>query len=242
MSFIIPEDIPTVINPWRCRFDFSRPDQFITASGNDVVSMKDAFGTGITAAQATSGNRPKTGLSTQNGLNVVTFNGSQFLNVSVNTPLSEPFTVFCVGQSDNPPLGSDQAFIGRQTSSIAGQWVLLRHGTFSIFQSYLFGSGGLDSGSTQPSNTSGNIHTVTFQNGAKLRYQLNNNTATEGNTRSGYDNNVATGLAIGASNPSMGAPLRGWIGEIIIYGFVLSADQIAGINRYLSKKWGIAIS
>lgn len=214
----------------------------IVSSSNLISRINDKSGNGNYASQATGAKQPSTGVLTQSGLNVAGFSGGQFLQFVNNDPLDEPFTVFVVGKSNANIPGQDQAFMGRQTSAIAGQWVLLRNGNFTIFQSYLFGAGALDSGSSQPSDNNYNIHTVSFFNGDRLNFQKNNNTATLGNVRSGYDNSVATGLCIGTSSPGMGAPLTGSIAEIIIYRNTLSTTQKSTIARYLANKWGIAIS
>lgn len=221
--------------------------QNMTASGGLVSRVLNKAGTNNNVQQATTSAQPRNNTRTLNGLPVLEFahdgTRNDFMVFDNNNPADEPFTVFCVAQSDQQYAGSDQGFIGRQTSAISGQWVLLRNGNFAIFQSYLFATGG-DSGNTQPSNNNANIHTVTFQNGDRLRYSLNNNTATLGSIRSGYDNTVTTNLAIGAGNGngSGGSHLDGFIAEIIIYNRVLSSDEILLINRYLSNKWGLAIS
>lgn len=230
----------------KCNVWLDMPDiSLMSSSGGLVSKIVDKTGNGNNVQQLTASAQPKNNTRTLNGLPVLEFahdgTRNDFMVFDNNNPLDAPFTVFVVGQSDQNYAGSDQSFIGRQTSSIAGQWVLLRNGSFPIFQSYLFGSDG-DSGTTQISNNNANIYTVNFADGDRLRFQLNNNTATQGNIRAGYDNAVATSLAIGASSGSAGAPLDGIIAEIIIYGRVLPTDEISFINRYLSKRWGVAIS
>lgn len=245
MKIIAP--LPLQVSPSNCVAWFDMSDlSSMTASSGLVSKVNNKCGSGNNLQQGTASAQPKNNTRTLNGLPVLEFAHDGTRNDSMlfdnNDPLDAPFTVFVVGQYDQNYAGSDQAFIGRQTSSIAGQWVLLKNGNFSIFQSYLFGSGGLDSGSTQPSNSNPNIFNVWFQDGDRLNFKLNNNTATQGNVRSGYNNSVTTPLAIGSSNNSGGAPLDGIIGEIIIYKTVLTSSEITQINLYLSRKWGIAIS
>lgn len=219
----------------------------MTASGGLVSKIINKTGNGNNLQQATSSAQPKNNTRTLNGLPVLEFawdgTRNDIMIFDSNDAVDAPFTVFVVGQSDQTYAGFDQAFIGRQTSAIAGQWVLLRNGNFPIFQSYLFGSGG-DSGSTQPSNNNVNIFTVWFQDGDRLNFKLNNNTATQGNIRPNYDNTITTKLAIGGSNGNnnSAASLDGIIAEIIIYNRVLLSDEILLINRYLSSRWGLAIS
>lgn len=242
--------IPLQVEPGFCVAWFDMSDisaDNMTASGGLVSKILNKTGNNNNLQQATSSAQPKNNTRTLNGLPVLEFahdgTRNDIMIFDSNDALDQPFTVFVVGQSDQNVAGIDQSFIGRQTAAISGQWVLLRNGSFPIFQSYLFGTGG-DSGSTQPSNNNANIFTVWFQDGDRLNFKLNNNTATQGSVRSGYDNSVATKLAIGGSNGNnnAAASLDGIIAEVIIYNKVLSASQITQINQYLSRKWGIAIS
>ena len=243
--FIIPEAIPPKLPKTVAWFPMNDQTKMTSLSGL-VQEIVNSIGTGNNVKQLTTSAQPKNNTRTLNGFPVLEFahdgTRNDFMTFNSNDPLDAPFTVFVVGQSDQNYAGSDQGFIGRQTAAIAGQWVLLRNGNFVIFQSYLFGESNLDSGASRVSNSNPNIHTVTFENGDRLKFKLNNDASAQGNIRSGYDNAVATPLAIGASNGSGGAPLDGIIAEIIIYNKVLSASQITQINQYLSRKWGIAIS
>jgi hypothetical protein len=241
--FIIPEAIPPKLPKTVAWFPMNDQSKMVSLSGL-VQEIVNSMGTGNNVTQVTTSAQPKNNTRTLNGYPVLEFahdgTRNDLMVFNNNDPLDEPFTVFVVGQSDQNHAGSDQAFIGRQTAAIAGQWVLLRNGNFPIFQSYLFGTGG-DSGATQPSNNNPNIYTVSFLDGDRLKFKLNNNTATLGNIRSGYNNAVATPLAIGASNNTSGAPLDGIIAEVIICNEILSDTVIAGVNSYLSNKFGIAI-
>ena len=243
--FIVPEAIPPKLPKTVAWFPMNDRTKMTSLSGL-VQEIVNSMGTGNNVKQLTTSAQPKNNTRTLNGLPVLEFahdgTRNDFMTFNSNDPLDAPFTVFVVGQSDQNYAGSDQAFMGRQTAAIAGQWVLLRNGNFPIFQSFLFGESNLDSGASRVSNSNPNIHTVTFENGDRLKFKLNNDAGAQGAIRSGYNNAVATPLAIGASNGSGGAPLDGIIAEIIICNGVLTTEVIAGVNRYLSNKFGITIS
>jgi hypothetical protein len=238
---------PLIIPGCIAWFDMSDISSTNMISSSGLVSkvMNKVKG-GNNLQQATSSAQPKNNTRTINGLPVLEFahdgTRNDIMMFDSNDLVDQPFTVVLMAQSDSH--GTAQAFIGRQTAAIAGQWVLLRNDTYAIFQSYLFGSAGGDSGSVHTSNNNPNIFTVWFTDGDKLNFKLNNNTATQGATRSGYDNAVATPLALGGSNgnSNASASLDGVVGELIIYNRVLTSSEITQINRYLSNKWGIAIS
>lgn len=234
-----PLTIPPLARAW---FDFS--DQAtITSSSNNASSVKDKAGTIYSLSQGTTINQPKTGTRTHNGLNVLDFDGNDFMQFNLNTAVSSPFTIFIIGQYDTS--STQQSLIGRQTSAIAGQFVIRKEVNSTTFNSFLFGSGGQSSSAVIPQavgNLNPNIHQVNFSGvgSSAINYSLNGSAAYVGANINGYDNTVATSLVIGSNSNTSGS-LDGWIGEIIIYDRVLTSDQILFINRYLSKKWGVAL-
>ncbi len=230
---------PLLIPGTRTWFDFA--DQAtITSSANNVSSVRDKAGTIYSLSQGTTANQPRTGTRSQNGLNVLDFDGSNdFMQFNLNTAVSQPFTIFVVGQYDTS--AAQQALIGRQTAAISGQWVMRKESGGVTFNSFLFTPAG-SSSTARTGNLNPNIHCAYYQDGGSLNYSINNQSFGAGTARSGYDNAVATALVIGADNNSLSSPLDGWIGEVIIYGRVLTSDEILFINRYLSRKWGVALS
>jgi hypothetical protein len=218
--------------------DFSR-EQTIESSGSDIVSVLNLSGNKIGLSQTVSSSRPQTGIETHNGLNVASFDGTRFLNFADNTAGDIPFTVFVVGLNEaggaNP-----QAFIGRQTAAINGQWVIRRESGGGVFNTFGFGIAG-SSQAAKTGNDNANIHNITFADGQGITYRLNNDSPSTGVVRTGQDNDITTGLCLGAANETGGNPLIGWIGEVIIYTGVLSASEIAMVNYYLATKWGITI-
>jgi len=215
----------------------------IIASGSDIVSTYNKSGNGNNISQSVSGNRPKTGIVTQNGLNIASFTAAstQFLNFAFNTPVNVPFTVFVVGKSDST-VTAIQSFIGRQTATTAGRWVLRRELSGGLFNTFGFGSGGLSSQAAFTSNDNANIHTVTLGDNIAITYRVNNTLSDWSPVaRAGYDNAVATPLVLGASNEVGISPLEGWIAEVIIYDAILSAEEIVQINEYLSTEYDITI-
>lgn len=238
--------LPLLVEPsfcvaWLDMSDISAAN--MTASGGLVSKILNKTGNNNNLQQATTSAQPKNNTRTLNGLPVLEFahdgTANDFMQFNSNTPLSEPFTVFVVGQYDTST--NLQALIGRQTAAISGQWVMRKEAGGTLFNSFLFTPAGSSSiarsGSLNPA-----IHCAYYQNGGSLNYSINNASFGAGTARSGYDNAVSTALVIGADNNSLTSPLDGFIAEIIIYNKVLNASQIVQVNQYLSRKWGIAIS
>ena len=229
--------LPTTIPGLHTWIDFADTST-ITATGNAVSAVRNKANSQITLTQPNAINQPISGVRTINGLNVIDFDGiNDFMQFSTNKVVSEPFTLFTLAQVDG---AAGQTIMGSQTSATAGQWTLIKNGGFAIFQPYAFGSGGAASGGVHTYNSSPNIHTVSLANGQTIKYQLNNGAISADVVLSGYDNAVATALCIGASTGAS-AFLDGAIGEIIVYGSVLSTTDITRVNRYLANKWALAI-
>lgn len=205
-----------------------------TSDAVDSVSDKSLNSVGLTA---TTTQRPSTNSRTQNGLNVLDFNGtSNFMTFSTNDIVDIPFTVFIVAQVDAT---TQQTILGRQTGSTSGQWTLNKNGGFSIFQSYAFGASPPATGTVKTFNTDTNIHCIFLEDGSTLQYQLNNDTpSTDTNTLSGYDNSVATALVLGASPGGVNF-LDGAVGEIITFSGILSSGDRTEIATYLNDKWSV---
>lgn len=237
--------LPLLVEPSSCVAWFDMSDTSsanMTSSSGLVSKVLNKSGTGNNIQQATSSAQPKNNTRTLNGLPVLEFahdgTTNDFMVFDLNNPVDVPFTLFAVSQVDST---GNQTIIGRQTSSISGQWTLVKNGGFPIFQTYAFGASGPSSGTTKVYNSNPNIHCVKLAEGLALEYSLNNDTPNIAPVvLTGYDNSVATSLNLGAS-PGGTNSLDGAIAEVIIYNKVLSASQITQINQYLSRKWGITI-
>lgn len=218
--------------------------QNMTAPGGLVSFIRNDMGNGNNLQQGTSSAQPKNNTRTLNGRSVLEFAHDGILNDRMlfdsNAAMSQPFTAFIVAQYDTS--ATRQALLGRQTAAVPGQFTVRKESTGTVFNSFLFGSGGLASTSNFIGNLNPNIHRISFADGGGLNYAINNGATTVGTARSGYDNAVATPLALGCGSGSSGDFLDGIIAEVIICNAVLDANTIAGVNRYLSNKWGIAIS
>lgn len=232
---------PVTVNGLVLWLDASDISTIIHDAGK-VSKILDKSGKSNYAVQSVENNRPTTGIRSVAGKNVIDFDPSvqaQYLQFTSNKAVSVPFTVFVVAGLDS---SANQSILSRQTGAVAGHWTLIKNGGFNIFQTYAFGSAGLASGSVKTFNSNTNIHCIHLAEGSTLRYSLNNDTLSgDANTISGYDNNVALKLVLGAS-PSGINPMDGFIAEVLVYNKIMSVGEIGITNRYLSNKWGVLIS
>jgi len=199
----------------------------------------------------TTTSRPTTGTRTQNGRNVLDFDGNDFLlgnaaslNVLRNVPGG---TAFVVGKID--AASGSQVFlaISRNGSNAQARLVI---DTEPASSSWRAGGRRLDAdgfgAATSAASWDTNVNVLTgvldYGNSDAFLYEngtlLNSNTSfqTDGNT-SDTDSDV---VHIGATGGGLVSFLDGFIGEMIVYPIALSPADRARVEAYLAAKWGIA--
>jgi hypothetical protein len=205
----------------------------ITESSGSVSQWDDKSGNGRHVSQAILANQPTIGLATQNGLNLIYFDGSNDRLFSSNTAIRTR-TIFAVCQSTGAP--NLQGTLWRHAQN---NFALLRHeGTtqntirFSVLPS--------------ASNTVGSLtgltsfHQITgrIRDNSSWNLRLNKNLI--GTTSAGAaPDNQSAAINVGGFPFSTGEIFKGYIAEIIVYEQSLSDNEIETVENYLSLKWGL---
>lgn len=221
----------------------------ISLSGSDVTQWNDKSGNGYNFTQGTSAYRPTSGTRTQNGKNVIDFDGTKNLQTTAaksafNFLNNTTATIFRVLQQDttsgiqflmgnnsgsNSNIGifyfttstNDQLSCGAGT----GSTVYTIQKTFSTAARY-------DAIKSDPANaTAANRIKVSTNGGAFV----GSNTGTQ--TPTGSDSDI--NFILGNDGAGGSIPMNGYFAEIIIYNSILSADDITAVQDYLAAKWGI---
>lgn len=203
----------------------------ITESSGSVSVWADKSGNGYNVVQATGGNQPITGATSQNNKNVIDFNGNSFVCTSASIATTSSNTTFVVYQSTNSfPIGGTDVDI------------LFRHENLGGSDYTLTASNGFID-TTEPELRRENGGTVSlFVNG-----QAGGGSANQTNT-------FYIGRADASSAPAysgqycIGATLSGSFGhvgsiaEILIYNRSLTPSEVSTIELYLGAKWGITLA
>jgi hypothetical protein len=226
----------------------------ITASSGSVSQWDDKGPGGNDATQAIATNQPTTGSRTQNGLNVIDWDGSNdklatgIVISSLRT--NKAFTAAMVVKSDrtnaNDPL-----------LAAAGP----NAGSFDFTSGFVIGrnSTNLELTIGNGSTMGGDYRVARFANSSTSPMILAARVSAADNSRSmqvngvgqsltDVDGTLATsnflvngsgshGIAVG-NRTYTNLPFDGWIGEVLVYAASLSDDDLADVTTYLRNKWG----
>ncbi len=199
----------------------------ITSSGGFVSQVADKSGNGRDLTQPLASNRPAIGVSTKNGMDVLTFDGGDAMESPLWTQ-AQPVTMFAVVRnSDNS--GANRQIIGNQYR---------QNPTFyksgNVWRIY---AGAEVVSSTAVDNSWHYLGGVA--NSASSLLRLDGAQIAAGNALYWSWNN--TSIAIGNA-PDAGNSF-GWIGdiaEVFIYNRVLSNSEITQAESYINSKWFLA--
>jgi hypothetical protein len=231
---------PVGLHSW---YDASNSSSIIS-SGNNVLQWNDLSGNKRHGVIFGGSSSPTTGTTTQNGLNVINFNGvDQFLIAPADVS-SNSLTFFSVyrrnsgntygrlfslfktnnndyGNTDAIEVHTSAGSFGGVTPPFVGGYRNATHiagSTISYGTSYLF-SATLD-GANWSQNNSGTII----------------NGTTSSTPISADTDNIGAGSMLGGGD----AYYTGWFAERIIFTRVLNSTEISQVRSYLSSKWGVS--
>lgn len=209
-----------------------------TIATGAVSSWTDLSGNGFHATQGTGAAQPTCTANTLNGKNTLVFDGGNFLVCSsrLYSITNSSNTIFAIVQTS---LGTTQQRIINGTEGGSSRYTLSFETTVgrSSFLSNSASSTAVTNDTATKTNAT--IYTA-FRTGTTLSLSVNGGAATTNS--SGGDENGINAMSIGAQAGGASIWLTGYIAEILIFNYALESADIIQMNRYLSNKWGIAIS
>jgi hypothetical protein len=215
----------------------------ITSSGGLVSTWADKSGGGNNANQATGTKQPTTNSTTQNGKNVLAFDGTSDYMVSNCGVSSNALTMFVVANKTAAGGG------GNTYSRVVSFANSGNANDYGYNSSILFAySQGLNAGFNPSAYAYSNSTTSGLQN----QYNQANSSGmrVNGTAVSIYNNalsNTSTYGSISLSSDRVGlgnsfsgladAYLNGWIAEVLVYNVSLTDTQVTNTLAYLKTKW-----
>lgn len=207
-----PLDLPSLV-AWYDASDTAT----ITSSGGAVSQWDDKSGNGYHLTQATGAMKPTTGSTTQNGLNTVSFDGTDLIaNTSIS--LTQPNMVIIVCK-----FAASNAFVFDEDSGNSPRQILNRSSNWRLFAGAYADSG-------MAVDTAWHVFSCLF-NGASSQLWVDGTGS--GAINPGTEN--MTGMAFGGANS---LPFTGEIGEFVACDPDLSAGDRQAAEAALSTKWG----
>lgn len=227
----------------------------ISLSGSAVTQWNDKSGNSRNFAQSTSGNRPSSGTRTQNGKNIIDFDGSDDRLVSSSASSTWTFlhdgtqyTVFFAAVKDLDAFGD---LLGNNANSSANTGVAFSEANSLRLAHYISrgvsGTAVLDN--ITSNNTVSGYHYWSVQakpsdasatNRSAIRYKSGSAITNNSNTGAVNTGTASFDLTIGDSKGNTtNLPFNGGLGEILIYNSYLSAGDMTKVNDYLAAKWGV---
>lgn len=209
----------------------------ITSSSNLVSLWRDKSGKSNNAAQGVAANQPSIDVNTLGAFPAISFSGSsRFLSGTLSGFSGQPYSIFTIGQRRSSGI-YNYFFSNNQTVSVNLGWrtdTVLYHQTF----------GG---GNNTPSAIATSAYTtptpliIAGTQSASTRTLYFNSITAAVNEAYTNTNTGMTQYALGYFG-SGGGYANIDLGEVLVFNRVLSSSEITAITRYLSNKWGIAIS
>ena len=202
----------------------------ITSSGGAVSQWDDKSGNGYDVTQGTASNQPATGATTINSLNVLDFDGNDYLNGTATAMGSADRTIFVVVDSNNTSgwyFTFGQSGVSGERFGLTGQIAVRVNSGYVIYTTAI----PLSPTILAFTSTDGTIQNVECRvNGAALSVgsTASRTLATAAQVQVGADGGTGYGF-------------NGSIAEIIVVQDTLTATEISDTETYLADKWGITL-
>jgi hypothetical protein len=212
---------PTFYEDLIAWYDAADTSTILTENG--VFYWRDKSNNEFHLSQSTASRFPTSGTESF-GKNVLTFDGTDYLNVDFGQTYGQTNTLFVVCEFTS--VNTTQYVVDGFATGYRNAF-LNYLGAFSTFGGSLFQTGGV-------SDTNSNIHMIEF-NGVTSKIYQNNVLKTTGNPGS----NGLNGLTVGSSrDPAFF--FSGKIMDIFAYNRVITENERNDIHLYLSRKWRIS--
>jgi hypothetical protein len=222
----------------------------ITESSGAVSQWDDKSGNGRHFTQATGANQPATGTNTRNGLNVISFDGNDFLTLGTNDLARNVSgaTIYVVYQHAANPTGDRRIFNINNGTASGFVRVLILDGVTS--QRTQTGGRTLDADSFASVTGSIVISTNYLYRASIFDYAntdlfnyvngILDASTTSFQTATTTSNTASIRARVGADvNVTPATFFSGQIAEILVYHTAHTTAQRLTVETYLKTKWGL---
>jgi hypothetical protein len=223
---------PLSLNPvvWLDAADTST----ITESSGFVSQWDDKSGNGYDVVQATGANQPATGSATINGLNVLSFDGSNDRMQNLNVPSSSRPHTYVIVMKETASITTTKSLVNASTGTNGLALFLTGTNPTRSIRVFWAVNNSFDV-LAGPNITTTDVNICYLSmNGENSEIGSNstiNTINTTGTTR-------ASGIRIGVDANNNGEFFNGQIGEVFYFNSALTTNQRLVLFAYLRNKWG----
>jgi hypothetical protein len=216
----------------------------ITQSSGAVSQLNDKSGNGNHVVQSTADNKPQTGITNLNGLNTLSFDGSDYLRADSSNIKNENQTWVIVASVDAEGSVNNTAdSLIAYGAWINGGWELRGHDGYRFF-----GKVAKDATSITTSNSSSADLRGTTQM-FSITFDRTNNKLSSWRNGTNFDNAVTDSrnlvvdkrITLMANRGSTAQSIKGAFAEVVCYTSANTSDRQA-VEGYLAHKWGLTAS
>jgi hypothetical protein len=204
----------------------------ITLNGSTVSQWLDKSGSGRTLSQASASQQPSYVTSGISGKPSLELDGTNHNMSGSSTLISQPFTVYAVVKSDDT--ATNRNIMSGGTSGTPPV-LAVNSSEFLV----LFAGANLAA-------TSGDVKTASVLtglfDGSSSAGRRNGTQVVSGNAGTIAWSPTDNGLSLGTFAGGGSQRWDGLIGELLLYSGKHTATQLAAIERYLGRKWGITVA
>jgi hypothetical protein len=205
----------------------------ITESSGSVSQWNDKSGNGYNVTQGTGLNQPTTGSATINGLNVISFDGSNDRMSSAAVPSSSRPHSYVIVAKENSGQTAIKSMINTVGFTATQEMAFFFRTISSVRRLQSYVNGGFSS-SISITSTNTNILYLKLD-GATSEIGFNNQSVVMnvgGTTR-------RAGFLIGANDTGTGEYFAGQMAEVFYFNNALTENQKRVLFAYLANKWAV---
>ena len=245
---VTPVFNPSQISELRTWYDADDATTITLRGGTDFIEKwDDKSGNGYHLTQSIAANQPLftggTSLASWSANTYIYLDGSDYLARTTGTSFSDTgFTYFYVGRIDNNEADGLLFNYTDQSPPVNAGKYRAYQSVFGFNRSLILGADNnrLTFDWTSPSTIGGkNTYQYGFVSGTTagaFSGSVNDIIATTTGSAGTVPNDV-NDISVGANNDG-GAPVLGYIAEIVVYGKVLTTTEKNNVETYLKNKWG----
>jgi hypothetical protein len=213
----------------------------ITQSSGAVSQLSDKSGNGNHVVQSTTDNKPQTGITDLNGLNTLSFDGSDYLRADSSNIKNEDQTWVLIASVDaQGSVNNSGDSLIAYGGWVNGSWELRGHDNYRFFGKVAKDSTAISTSNSSSSDLRGTtqMFSITFDRTNSKLSAWRNGTNFDNAVTDSRNLLVDSRITVMANRSGTPQPIMGTFAEVVCYTSANTTDRQA-VEGYLAHKWGL---